>query len=309
MPSAERARQMETGNRVIALGFFDGVHLGHAALLEMTKRRAAEKGLAPAVLSFDIHPQNAITGKRMTLISSPADRTDIIHRLFGIEDVLYMHFDERFMRMGWREFIDHLYSDFGARHLVAGHDYTFGYKGEGTVQRLMEYGAELGIGVDIIPEIRLDGVTVSSTYIRKLLMSGDLDGAEKYLGHPFSFTDSVRQGYKFGRTIGAPTINMRFPEDVIELRHGVYATKVYIPALGDGAFSGVTNVGERPTLGGGSGVTVESYLLDFSRNVYGMQVRVEFYRFLRPEIKFDNPEQLKEQIQRDAQTVREYFAE
>ncbi len=118
--------QMDSYKRVIALGFFDGVHLGHAALLEMTKRRAEEKALVPAVLSFDVHPQNAITGKKMALISSPADRTDIIRRLFGIDDVIYMHFDERFMRMDWREFIDHLYNDFGARHLVAGHDYTFG---------------------------------------------------------------------------------------------------------------------------------------------------------------------------------------
>ncbi len=171
----------------------------------------------------------------------------------------------------------------------------------------MEYGAQFGIGVDIIPEIKLSGRTVSSTYIRSLLMRGDLDSAERFLGHPFSFTDTVRQGYKFGRTIGAPTINMRFPEDVIELRHGVYATKVYIPELSGDVYRGVTNVGVRPTFGGGSGVTVESYLLDFNRNVYGMQVRVEFYKYLRPEIKFDNPEQLKEQIMKDAQTVRQFF--
>ena len=298
---------MASERRAIALGFFDGVHIGHAGLLNMTIKRAAEKGLRPAVLSFDIHPQNEITGIHMPLISSPADRTDIIHRLFGIEDVLYMHFDERFMRMPWQEFMDHLRDDFGAEHLVAGHDYTFGFKGEGTVERLREYGAQHGIGIDIIPEIKLDGVTVSSTYIRGLLKNGDLATAEKYLGHRYCFSDTVRQGYRFGRTIGAPTINMRFPEDVIELRHGVYATKVTIPELGETEYSAVTNVGVRPTLGGTTEVSVESYLLDFDRNVYGKLVRVEFCSFLRPEVKFADTELLKEQIARDVQTVREYF--
>lgn len=298
---------MKSVKRAIALGFFDGVHLGHAGLLNMTKQRAIEKGLRPTVISFDTHPQNEISGKRMPLISSPSDRTDIIKRLYGIEDVIYIHFDERFMHMSWQEFFDHLCEDFGAKHLVAGHDYTFGFKGEGNAQRLCERGVQCGIGVDIIPEIKIDGITVSSTHIRKLLKEGELDKAERYLGHPYSFSDQVRYGYKFGRTIGAPTINMRFPEDVIELKHGVYATKVCIPELGPQEYNGVTNVGVRPTLGGGNGVSVESYLLDFNENVYGKLVRVEFHKFLRPETKFSSTDLLKQQIVADAQTVRDYF--
>ncbi len=294
--------------RAIALGFFDGVHVGHAGLLNIAKKRAQEMNLIPTVLSFDVHPLNEIKRKKVPLITSPADRADIIRRYFGINDIIFAHFDEKMMHMPWEEFIERLVKDFGAAHLVAGHDFSFGYKGRGNVDLLTEKCRLMGIGVDIVSEIRLEDVTISSTYIRKLLSEGDVERANKFLGHPHMFTDSVRYGYKFGRTIGVPTINMKFPEDVLIPEHGVYVTKVIFPEFGNEEHLAVTNIGVRPTVGGRDSVSVESHILDFDGDLYGKLVRIEFHKYLRREMKFSTPSKLKEQIEKDIMAVRKYFA-
>jgi len=293
--------------RAIALGFFDGVHRGHAGLLEKVKERAAEKQLVPTVLSFDTHPLSHIKGSPVPLISSPADRTDIIRRIYGINDVLYMHFDEQMMHMPWMEFVDRLSTEFCAKHLVCGHDFTFGYKGEGRPNMLAERCAQLGIDCDIIPEIKLDGITISSTYIRTLIAAGDMETAAKFLGHQHSLTDIVRYGYKFGRTIGSPTINMKIADDVLCPARGVYAVRVTVPEDGLEGLPGVTNIGVRPTVGGEDEVSVETYILDFDGDLYGKKVRLDFYKFLRPEQKFGSIEELKSHIAQDTETVRQYF--
>ena len=290
--------------RVIALGFFDGVHRGHVALIEKTKEIAREIGAVPSVMSFDNHPDNFVKEKQLLLINDAAARADIIERLFGIENIIFLHFDDRVMRMPWREFVGSMVRELDAAHLVVGYDFRFGHKGEGTVDRLKEFCAENGVGCDVISKVELDGVTVSSTYIRGLIASGEMEQAVKFLGHPHVLVDTVRYGYRLGRTIGAPTINMRFPEGVLIPAYGVYATKVI---LEDGEHMAVTNVGVRPTVGGVDAVSVESFILNFSGNLYGRQVRVEFYKFIRSEMKFDGVDSLKAQIRLDAETTREYF--
>ena len=161
-----------------------------------------------------------------------------------------------------------------------------------------------GMGSDIIPPVKVDGVTVSSTRIRALVSEGDMAGAERLLGHPHELSDIVRSGYKLGRRMGTPTINMHIPEHVIVPRYGVYATRVFF----DGEeHTAVTNVGVRPTFANGNTASVESYILDYSGNLYGKRVRVEFYTFIRPERRFDCPEALRAQILTDECAVREYF--
>ena len=292
--------------RVIALGFFDGVHLGHAKLLECVKRRGLEEGAEPAVLSFDIHPDTLIRGEPVPLLNSAADRVDLIERLFGIRKVLLIHFDEEARRTGWREFLDLTVSEMGACHLVVGYDFRFGYRGEGTAENLRAYCAERGLGCDVIDEVCCDGVPVSSTLIRAFIRNGDMERAARFLGHPHTLLDTVRYGYRLGRQIGAPTINMRFPEGVLVPAFGVYAAKVQ---LEDGLKCAVTNVGVRPTVSGGGDVSVESFILDYAGNLYGKQVRVDFYKFLRPEQKFEDLDALKGQIALDAEKARLYFAE
>ena len=291
--------------RVIALGFFDGVHLGHRMLLARTRERAAELGATPAVISFDAHPDEVVFHRPVRLLGTTAERRELIARVGGIEDILLLHFDDRMMRMPWEVFLQSLTDELGAVHLVMGEDFSCGYRGEGTAERLCARCDELGIGHDVIAQMSLDGVVVSSTYIRELISDGRMEEAARYLGHPHSISDTVSLGFKIGRTIGAPTINTRIPAGVIVPRFGVYATRVY---LQDGAHLSVTNVGVRPTFGGGEDVTVESHILDFQGDLYGKEVRIEFYHFLRPEQRFETVEALRLQIERDKDSVRRYFS-
>ena len=298
---------MADTKRVIALGFFDGVHKGHGELLKMTKRRAAEIGATPSVLSFDVHPDTLVFHKDVLLINSAISREEIIRRCYGIDNVVFLHFNQHVMRMPWREFIDSLIAELGIAWIVVGHDFCFGYKGEGTAARLQEYCHENGLGCDIIPALCIDGRVVSSTYIRELIAAGDMETANRFLGHPHTLSDTVHSGYHLGTNLGAPTINMYFPDGVLVPRHGVYAAKVY---LEDGSgYIAVTNVGVRPTVSDANRVNVESHLLDYSGNLYGRQARLEFFKFIRPEVKFDSYEALSAQIHADAQTAREYFRE
>ncbi len=298
---------MSEEKRAIALGFFDGVHLGHAALLNKTKERAAEIGAMPSVLSFDIHPDTLVFGREVPLINSAIGRENIIRRVYGIDNVVFIHFNQHVMHMPWQEFIRQIVDELDVAWIVAGYDFTFGDKGAGNPQRLREYCGENGIGCDVIPPVAKDGVIISSTYIRKLIEDGEIAKANELLGHPHMLSDTVRSGYHLGSKMGAPTINMYFPEGVLVPRHGVYAAKV---VLEDGTeHIAVTNIGVRPTVSDSDRVSVESHILDFSGNLYDRQARVEFYEFLRDERKFASYEELAAQIQRDAERTREYFSQ
>ena len=290
--------------RVVALGFFDGVHLGHQALLKKTVERAHELDAVPSVISFDLHPDTLVHGAAVPLINSVAGRKDLIRRVGGIDDVIMIHFDERFMHTPWDEFLRVMKEDLGAVHLVMGYDFSCGWKGFGTAERICQWCAEHGLGCDKIDKIIMEDVTVSSTYIRQLVAEGDMERAAQYLGHPHTLIDTVGYGYKIGRQIGAPTINTRIPEGVIVPKHGVYAARVWLP---EGPKADVTNVGVRPTFGHDNNLTVESNILDFSGDLYGAQVRLEFFAFLREERKFESPQALRAQIDLDIAATRAYF--
>lgn len=292
--------------RAIALGFFDGVHIGHGALLEKTKERAAQSGASPAVLSFDVHPDNLVFGRETPLINSAEDRTDVIRRIYGIDDVVFLHFNRALMEMPWREFIENIISQLNISWIVVGHDFCFGYKGEGTARRLKDYCLAHDIGCDIIPPVMLDGRVVSSTYIRSLIAQGDMEQARRYLGHPYFLTNTVCSGYHLGTKMGTPTTNIFFPQGVLVPRHGVYVTRV---VLQDGrSYAAATNVGVRPTVSNSARANVESHILDFSGNLYGQKARVEFYSFIRPEMKFDDVQILSSHIKHDSETAKNYFA-
>ena len=294
--------------RVIALGFFDGVHLGHGALLRRAVEEAKKRGCESAVFTFDRPPKEVITGVPCPLINSPEDRAELVKRLYGIDEMIMVPFDDEMRTTPWDRFVtDILVERYGAVHLVAGHDHHFGHRNQGSPELLKEKCAELGLGCDIIPAVTLDGVTVSSTHIRKLLEEGDVETARAFLGHPHVLTQTVGHGRQLGRTIGIPTANLVAPPHVLLPRRGVYAAKITLP---DGrAFGGVTNVGVRPTVNNGQDVTVEPWILDFDGDLYGQTLRVEFYRRLRDERKFESLEALKAQIQSDALRTREAFPE
>lgn len=299
---------MEKIKRVIALGFFDGVHVGHGALLGKVAQRAEELGAVPAAVTFDTHPDQLVMGTQVPLINSPADRAELMRRQYGIQEVIVAHFDDRMMKMPWETFItDYLVQEHGAVYLVAGHDFHFGYMGRGNPERLKAKCAELGVGCEIIPKVEKDGITVSSTYIRTLIRQGEMDRAREFLGHPHLLIDTVAHGKRLGSTLGFPTVNLRFQPGVIVPAYGVYAT---MATLADGRrFPAVTNVGVRPTVDQAGSVTVEGYLLNFSGDLYGQTVCLEFYHFLRGERKFASLEALREEVLHNAQQTLEYFSE
>ena len=294
--------------RVIALGFFDGVHLGHGALLRRAAEEAKKRGCESAVFTFDRPPKEVITGIPCPLINSPEDRAELVKRLYGIDEMIMVPFDDEMRTTPWDRFVtDILVERYGAVHLVAGHDHHFGHKNQGSPELLREKCAELGLGCDIIPAVTIGGITVSSTHIRKLLEEGDVETARAFLGHPHVLTQTVGHGRQLGRTIGIPTANLVAPPHVLLPRRGVYAAKITLP---DGrAFGGVTNVGVRPTVNNGQDVTVEPWILDFDGDLYGQAIRVEFYRRLRDERKFDSLAALRSQIETDAVKTREAYPE
>ena len=292
--------------RVIALGFFDGVHLGHGALLRRAAEEAALRGCTPAVFTFDRPPKEVVTGVPCPLINSPEDRRDLVRRLYRIQDVLMVPFDREMMTTPWDDFIVRiLVGRYHAVHLVAGHDHHFGHRNQGTPELLAQKCAQLGLGCDIIPKVEREGITVSSTYIRTLIAQGEMERAMEFLGHPHVLTDRVTHGKKLGTTLGFPTVNLRFPEGVLVPAHGVYVTRVW---FGDGSSRpAVTNIGVRPTVDDGNRVNVEGYILDFSGDLYGQTIRMEFYKKLRGERKFPSLEALRAEVMKNAEETRKYF--
>ena len=293
---------------VIALGFFDGVHIGHGALLRRTAERAKQLGIEPAVVTFDRPPKEVVTGQPVALINSPQERQDLIRRLYGIQRVIFAPFDQRMMTMPWEDFITEvLIKQYGAAHLVAGHDYHFGHKNQGDPERLQQKCAELRLGCDIIPKVELHGTIVSSTLIRALIEQGDGAPAAAYLGHPHTRRQQVQHGKRLGRTIGIPTINLAIPDHVLTPKRGVYVSRVCLES--GKSYPGVTNVGVRPTVSQSGIVSVETFLLGFDGDLYGQTVRLEFFKRLREERPFASLEELKGQIQKDVAASCAYFQE
>ena len=281
---------------IYALGFFDGVHLGHQALLKQCRQLAAEKECASAVMTFRTHPAKVLKGEEPPRITMNDDRRNLLFA-YGIDIVEERFFDKATMETPWEDFMDKFLRPAG---FVCGDDFHFGAGGLGTGETLSQWCREQGIPCVIVPQQELDGVRVSSTHIRGLLETGNLKEANRFLGHPHQFTGKVVEGKKLGRTIGIPTANLEVPAGLVQLKHGVYACK----ARFDGKeYLAVTNIGNRPTVSG-ENVTVEPWILDFDGDLYGKRLTLEFYEFLRPEKKFDSLEDLKAEIQKNAAQTR-----
>ena len=313
---------MNNQPKVIALGFFDGVHLGHGALLRTVKETADRLEALPAAFTFDESPAAVITGNAVPLLTTVQERTALMEQLYGIREVVIAPF-HAIQHMDWEDFIaEYLVKKLGVVHVVAGHDFRFGYQGRGNPDRLCAKCEELGVGCEVIQKVELEGITVSSTYIRALVAQGEMERAGRFLGHPFHLTGAVHHGKRLGSALGCPTVNLSLPAEVVAPAFGVYATRVWVlPACPDnheppgpqhlpeeGPYDAVTKVGIRPTVADGDRMTVESFLLDFSGDLYGRTVRVEFYKYLRPERRFPSVEALAEEIRRNARQTREFFS-
>ena len=289
---------------VIALGFFDGVHIGHGALLRRTLERARELDAEPAAFTFDRSPREFVTGVPVPLLTDVPERCALIREEYGIARVIVAQFDRAMMTMPWREFLEKLLvGTHHAVHLVAGHDYRFGYRNEGTPELLRAWCAEHGLGCDVIPKVELDGTTVSSSYIRALVERGELARAAAFLGRPYALVGRVAHGRGLGTSALVPTVNLALTGTRVLPPRGVYVSRTRLPD--ESVLPGVTNVGVRPTVGEDGAVSVETHLIGYKGDLYGAELRVEFLRFLRAERQFASVEELHRQIGRDIEQAKE----
>ena len=288
--------------RAIALGFFDGVHLGHGALLREAARAAQQHGLNPAAISFSTHPSALLAPHASGLLTTPEERARLMRECYGIPELLMLPFDEALMHESWEHFLeDRLIGTLGARYVVCGENFRFGYRGEGTAELLQARCRTLGIGCSVIPQVRLDGVPVSSTLIRALLQRGAMQSACALLGHPYSLTGTVVHGRGLGHTLGFPTANLDFPEELLPPAFGVYACRAHV---GEITRPAVVNLGVKPTVQNAGRIGVEAWILDYSGDLYGKTLRLDFLRHLRPERRFSTLDALRDEIFRNARQAR-----
>ena len=293
---------MNHDKRIFALGFFDGVHLGHQALLAECVRLAKAMDCETAAVTFESHPQSLFRPDVPPLISTLADRFRLLLRC-GIDHVYPFPVTQAVMGKSWQSFLEDLI-ECGAVGFVCGDDFRFGRGGAGDAQTLRQFCRERKLPFVIVPEQTLDGVRISSSYIRRQIESGDMATAVRFLGHGHTLTGTVVTGRKLGHRLGFPTANIELPEGVIVPRHGVYACRAFV---GSKSYMAVCNVGSRPTVRGHQ-VRTETWLLDFSGDLYGQAVTLEFLWFLRPEQRFESLDALKEAVLQDAENTRNFFA-
>lgn len=294
---------MSAEKKVFALGFFDGVHLGHQALLAECVRLAGELGCETAAITFDKHPQSLYCTRFPPLISTLSERKRLLRR-YGIRHIQILPVTEAVMNQSWQDFLEDLIAK-DAAGFVCGDDFRFGYRGEGSARLLEDFCRQREIPCVTVAEQTIEGHRISSTYIRQQLEEGDMATAVKFLGHPYALTGTVVHGKKLGRTLGVPTANLLLPEDLAIPKFGVYACRAIV---GERSYCAVTNIGTRPTVSG-FGITVEPWILDFEGDLYGKAITLEFYYFLRPEVKFSDLDALRQQIREDALRTRDYLEE
>ena len=288
----------------VALGNFDGVHLGHAAVVRAA--HAARPDLPLAVLTFEPHPREHFRPDdppfRLTLLPAKAEALGAL----GVRIVYAARFDAAFASMSAEDFmVQVLEKGLGAKHLACGHDFAFGHRRGGDIAFLARDAEMLGIGLTVVPAVADDAGPVSSTRIRRLLQDGYPERAALELGRDFEVRGQVFQGDRLGRELGWPTANILLGRQ-LEPARGVYAVTV---ALTDGSLvPGVANVGRRPTLGGDPVTRLEVHLFDWSGDLYGQEIRVRLHAFLRADAKFDGLEALKAAIAADAEQARRVLA-
>ena len=304
MKLIHNAADLKPGSRKVclAIGFFDGVHLGHQQIIWQTIADARLHDAMAVVLTFDRHPNTVVAPNRVPpLIYSLPQKLRAIESL-GADTLLLIHFDERFSRQTGGQFVGRLVSDLGnLQSLCVGADFTFGYRRSGNVALLKKMGSQLGFTVHGLAAVSLDGKMVSSTRIRERIQAGDLDGASQMLGRPYAIAGPVIEGDHIGRQLGFPTANLD-PHGLALPPNGVYAGHA---TVGRRTYRVGVNIGFRPTMASGKPrLCVEAHLLDFHGSLYGEELEIKIGERLRPEKKFASSAQLREQISRDLAALR-----
>ena len=278
---------------VVALGMFDGVHIGHRALISRAVEEAKSLRAEPAVFTFSNHPMDVLGGS-VRLLSSMKERNAML-RALGIRELVSEPFTCQLAALEPEAFVDLLQARWDVKALVAGYNYTFGSRGLGTPETLERIGRERGFNVLVVPPVLYENEPVSSTRVREAVERGDMALAGALLGRRYSLSGRVIKNKRIGRRIGFPTANIEPEERRALPPDGVYAT---IACVGGAAYRAVTNVGTNPTVNGDK-LSIETHILDFDADIYGEILTVAFHSFLRGEIKFGSVEEMKRQIEKD----------
>ncbi len=287
----------------MTVGIFDGVHIGHQAIIQNMVQKASSVGVSTGVVTFYPHPAEVIRGTTESIyLTSPDQRAKLISRL-GVDYVLTLKFDRNLANQSAEEFIQSLTNQIGMKELWVGNDFVLGKNRQGTIDLLQTLGGRFGYTVREIPKITVDSKFVSSSQIRHHILSGGISQANKLLGRYYSICGRVIKGMGRGKSLGTPTANIDTWEKQLLPTNGVYATLV---SYKQHRFQSVTNVGIKPTfLENPAKSTVETYIFDFEDNVYEKELTIEFVEYLRKEIPFPNKPALINQIQRDIQRAKE----
>ena len=280
--------------RTLAVGEFDGVHIGHREVIHD----------AGAVLTFEPHPRTVVAPESAPkLLTTLEQKADLIAAL-GVEELIVIPFDGSFAAQTAQEFIDHvLVGRLDARHVSVGENFRFGNKARGDAALL---GSQESFRTRVVELVELDGEIVSSTHIRGLVATGQVDEAARALGAPFGMRGIVAHGDKRGRTLGFPTANLVPDPRHAVPDHGIYACRATLPGLGE--WTAAVSIGVRPTFVTGRGLLVEAFLLDFDQDIYGRELRLDFVVRLRGEKRFESVDALVEQMHRDVEQTREIVA-
>lgn len=290
-------------NTCVTLGKFDGLHRGHQLLLQELSM-FEQQGLTSVMFTFDYHPGNLFSEKEIDLIYTEEEKRTLLERK-GPKVLISYPFTEETASMEPEDFIKHvLIEKLGTRAIVVGNDYRFGRKRRGDIAMLEKYQDVFGYELVVCDKLMLDDQVISSTRIREELKKGNMEDVNKMLGHPYTIMGEVVHGKKLGRTLGLPTINQVPADHKLLPPNGVYASVVSYEGE---RYFGVTNIGTKPTVSGENIKGVETFLFDYSGDLYGKNVDVELYLYERPEYKFDTIEELINVMQKDIQFTKEYF--
>ena len=298
-------RKFVQRSTAVGLGNFDGLHVGHMALVNTLISEAKINGLESMIYTFTKHPENILRKKLFTPLLTTVNKRIQLLSDTALHYLYFDEFDESYSRMKPECFVREVLLDkLGAGLVVTGFNYRFGYMGQGDVNLLKELGKKCNFKVIVIPPIKIENEVASSTLIRGYVAKGDMEGVFKLLGRHYSISGEVLSGKRIGRRIGFPTANL-YPEEYLIMPHtGVYITKTL---LNGQFYNSVTNIGHNPTFGDMSRISAETHILNFNKDIYKCNIEVIFLTKLRNEKKFKNGDELAEQIHRDVQAAKDYF--
>lgn len=292
-------------NSVSAIGFFDGIHLGHQKLLKEAIKISKEMNMESAIITFHPHPSVVLQKEKVNVkyLTTLEEKIEISKEL-GIDRLYIIEFNKELSQLSPQQFIDHFIIGLNIKHLVAGFDYTFGHKGSGNMGNIEQYtrGAFTYTTID---KVTLHDEKVSSTRIRKLIQEGQVDKANILLSRPYRLKGVVIKGDQRGRELGFPTANLRISPEALIPRKGIYAVKVIFQ---NEVLYGMANIGTNPTFTEDrQDLSVEINILDYKNDLYGQELIVEWYKYMRDEEKFASAEALIEQMNQDEINIRQFF--